>query len=112
MTTTISTKVKFIVVLALILSMLPIIQAAEGDPDLDEATGGMSSDATILLSELLFWIVAASLIVCVVLGGIGILSADPDLTKKGIKGFAVIIALVLLYYMSSFIVKYLQTRYG
>ena len=85
---------------------------AEDAPDLDGLTGGMSSDGSILLTEIVFWFVGIALAVCVIIAAWGIASSDSDKTKNGTKGTLFIIAIVVLYYVGQFAVIYLTARYG
>ena len=85
---------------------------AEDAPDLDGLTGGMSSDGSTLISELVFWIVGISLAVSVILAVWGVITSDSDKTKNGTKGTLFIVAVVVLYYVGQFAIIYIKARYG
>lgn len=85
---------------------------AEEAPDLDKLTGGMSSDGSTLISEIVFWLVTITLAVCVLTAAWGIITSDSDKTKNGIKGTLFVVAIVALYYVGQFAVVYLKARYG
>lgn len=85
---------------------------AEDAPDLDGLTGGMSSDGSAILSELMFWFVTIALAVCVITAAWGVMTSDSDKTKNGTKGTLFIIAVVVLFYMGQFAIIYLTERYG
>ena len=94
------------------LGILVPLTLADKPPDLYGLSGGMSSDASIILSELLFWFVTIALAVCVIIAAWGVISSNSDQTKNGIKGTLFIICVVVLYYVGQFAIIYLKELYG
>jgi len=94
------------------LSIFVPLTLAEEPPDLDSLTGGMSSDGSTILSELMFWFVTIALAVCVLTAAWGVISSNADKTMNGIYGILFVICVVVLYYVGQFAIIYLKARYG
>jgi lipopolysaccharide export LptBFGC system permease protein LptF len=103
---------KYVSLVIVFFGIFVPLTLAEEAPDLDGLTGGMSSDGSAILSELLFWFVTIALAVCVIIAAWGVISSNPDNTKNGIKGILFIICVVVLYYVGQFAIIYLKARYG
>lgn len=104
--------VSLVIVFFGIFVPLTLADKTEKAPDLDGLTGGMSSDGSTIISELVFWIVGISLAVSVILAVWGVMTSDSDKTKNGTKGTLFIIAVVVLYYVGQFAIIFLKARYG
>ena len=103
---------KYVSLVIVFFGIFVPLTLAEEAPDLDNLTGGMSSDGSTILSELVFWFVSISLAVCVILAVWGVASSDSEKTKNGTKGTLFVIAVVVLYYVGQFAIIYLKERYG
>lgn len=103
---------KYVSLVIVFFGIFMPLTLAEEAPDLDGLTGGMSSDGSVLLAEIVFWVVGIALAVCVIIAAMGVTSSDSDKTKNGTKGTLFIIAVVILYYVGGFAIVYLKARYG
>lgn len=112
MTSTIKNGVSIILFLMILLMNTPTTYATDAVASLDEMTGGMTGDGSTLVEEFMFWLVVICFCGCVIITVIGAATSDSDLTKKGVKGIALIILIVILFYAGGSSVEYLKSRYG
>jgi len=103
---------KYVSLVIVFFGIFVPLTLADTAPDLDNLTGGMSSDGSTILSEIMFWFVAIAFVVCVLIAAMGVMTSDSDKTKNGIKGILFIICVVVLYYVGQFAIIYLKARYG
>ena len=106
------TKIINLTLMLLLATILLTQPAIAANMTLDGMTGGMAGDSNELLNEILFWVVTMALVVCVIVVAFGVISSNPDATKKGAYGLLSIIAIVLFYYCAMFAIAFLKSTYG